>query len=557
MPRSPRIDVANETVTFDYRADLSSLERELAKLPGIADAEASKMADKIGDSLKRADTAAEKSSKKQKQAFDKMRGSTEKATESIREFSDNAGDSDSILKALGDGLDLVSPKAGDIARTLGDAAGAAEGAGRIFLQLNRALVPFGVAVLALGGAWAAVARESNKANEKQEEAREELNKTLAITQKVTDAKIRGRLATGELTKEEAARLTAARTANELLGETSRQLTEEIAQLEADTLKLGKAYVVAQKETDQYVDATVGGVQRVDRMAKSQEELGRELQISKDRLASKRRQLEINEATIVTYTDALVEETKAEEENNDEREHGIEVLEKWLAAAEPAAKAAQNLATIEPVTGGAKSYAEIMQENVDQTVAFGDALVELGKLSEHVFEGLTVTAENYGVTNKKALLALWQAEKAAASSTATIQSAVAVLKAMASAPTSEIGLINAAAVGIAAGIQIDKINAAPPPVFHAGGLIGTGTTSAPDEQLVRARRGEAVLTSQAVSQVGRDAIAKLNRGDAMGGRVEVVNVYKHKVFDAITRDSLRRDSPLGRAFRSASGPVGQR
>ena len=125
MPRSPRIDVANETVTFDYRADLSSLERELAKLPGIADAEASKMADKIGDSLKRADTAAEKSSKKQKQAFDKMRGSTEKATESIREFSDNAGDSDSILKALGDGLDLVSPKAGDIARTLGDAAGAA------------------------------------------------------------------------------------------------------------------------------------------------------------------------------------------------------------------------------------------------------------------------------------------------------------------------------------------------------------------------------------------------------------------------------------------------
>lgn len=104
----------------------------------------------------------------------------------------------------------------------------------------------------------------------------------------------------------------------------------------------------------------------------------------------------------------------------------------------------------------------------------------------------------------------------------------------------------AAVGISAlgGTQIAMIEAQEPPSYHLGGLVK------PDEAMVKARVGEALLTKQGVNAVGGEAgVNAINgAGGQCAGPVVINQVYRHRVLDTVMADSLKRGNVVDRSFR---------
>ena len=97
-----------------------------------------------------------------------------------------------------------------------------------------------------------------------------------------------------------------------------------------------------------------------------------------------------------------------------------------------------------------------------------------------------------------------------------------------------GIVAATAIGIT---QAAAVAAQPPPSFHTGGVIASQPL-APDETMIRARKGEEIRTRQ--EQSG-------------GAGVTVQVVYQHRVFDTFVADNLKQTgSPLRREIGSSSG-----
>ena len=91
----------------------------------------------------------------------------------------------------------------------------------------------------------------------------------------------------------------------------------------------------------------------------------------------------------------------------------------------------------------------------------------------------------------------------------------------------------------------------PPTLHMGGMIR------PDEQMVKARIGEGVLTAQGVNAIGGEAgLNAANSGGNMPTRIVVQQVYKHKVLDTVLSDSIARGGPIGSAINKRT-PRGRR
>jgi len=65
-----------------------------------------------------------------------------------------------------------------------------------------------------------------------------------------------------------------------------------------------------------------------------------------------------------------------------------------------------------------------------------------------------------------------------------------------------------------------------PKFHMGGMIGDSSPLAPDETMVRAKKGEAILSTNAVSRLGADGVRALERGQGLEPTVIVMNPFKH-------------------------------
>ena len=87
-------------------------------------------------------------------------------------------------------------------------------------------------------------------------------------------------------------------------------------------------------------------------------------------------------------------------------------------------------------------------------------------------------------------------------------------------------------------------------MHTGGMIG------PDEAMIKARRGEGVLTQQGVAAIGGPAgLDAANRGQGSGAQV-IQMVYKHKVLDEVVSDSIRRGGPIQKAINKRT-PRGRR
>jgi hypothetical protein len=149
--------------------------------------------------------------------------------------------------------------------------------------------------------------------------------------------------------------------------------------------------------------------------------------------------------------------------------------------------------------------------------------------------------------KKRLMVLFAAQKAAAISQIIIETAVAAQKAygMFGPPPSPVGI--AAAVGVAAigAAQVGMV-ASQKPKFHTGGII----PAPPGDQgiMMNALPGEAVLNREATAGLGAEGVSALNSGTAGGGAISVSMIYKHRIFDNFVQDNISKGGPLRDAIK---------
>lgn len=115
-------------------------------------------------------------------------------------------------------------------------------------------------------------------------------------------------------------------------------------------------------------------------------------------------------------------------------------------------------------------------------------------------------------HKKAYLAIWRAQKAAAVAQATVNAALAVSQALGSAPP-PVNFALAAAAGVAGAINVGVIAASPPPKFHSGTMYASPSGGmAADEFSATLQRGEIVVDRQTASKPGvREAVTAMSMG----------------------------------------------
>lgn len=160
----------------------------------------------------------------------------------------------------------------------------------------------------------------------------------------------------------------------------------------------------------------------------------------------------------------------------------------------------------------------------------------------VGEGYAALAKKAGASQKE----VFAITKAAAIAQAGIQTAQAVLNALATTPFP----LTAAAVALAVtsgAVQIGKIAASKPPSYRGGGMIADGpvqqAAALPDARVISAETGEAILTRQGVqAEGGPEGVAARNAGMSPAP-VEVNLRLGHETMQRVTVEQLQRPSAL--------------
>ena len=139
----------------------------------------------------------------------------------------------------------------------------------------------------------------------------------------------------------------------------------------------------------------------------------------------------------------------------------------------------------------------------------------------VTQGLNIAADlidQNAIKNKKNAELVFNIRKAAAIAEIAISTAKNVVDVF----PNPFLMAGATALGIAQGALV----AGEQPKFHMGGMIGGGGTLAPDETTVTAKRGEAILSTSAVSRIGEDGVRQLETGGGITPKIIVMNPFKH-------------------------------
>tara|TARA_R110000824_G_scaffold176239_1_gene355116 strand:+ start:8394 stop:10394 length:2001 start_codon:yes stop_codon:yes gene_type:complete len=209
--------------------------------------------------------------------------------------------------------------------------------------------------------------------------------------------------------------------------------------------------------------------------------------------------------------------------------------------------------------GAKAYGdEIRQMVIDDAqadleshAAFVDNVLShtanaAGEISSIAGEFSQRLADEGTEAAKEQARAAFAISKAAAMSQIVISTAIAAMniqEKFAAAPPVAAAL-TAVLMGTSAANM--ALVASEQPSFHRGGMIS------PDEVSITAQKGEAVLSRSGVAAAGGESgVNSLNSGAAGGGGVMIINqVYRHRVFDRVVSDSIRRtNSPLNKALNA--------
>ena len=248
-----------------------------------------------------------------------------------------------------------------------------------------------------------------------------------------------------------------------------------------------------------------------------------------------------------------------------------LAEKYAADMEVVSEVTQQIQQVhEAVFGAILDVAQqVFNEKAAKHAETSDRIAEIDqKLGESItagqrkrLEAEKARLEEQAEMEKAQALESWKRQKALSIVNASIATALAVIQALATAPNIIVGAVLAVAAGITGAASIAAIASEQPPQLHSGGMIPAmqGSAGASDEVMIRARRGEAVLSPQGVAAAGGEAgVSALNRGAGAGGGT-TVNLIRvgPRTTEAIMHDTLRvPSSNLSRALGGVRPRVGR-
>jgi hypothetical protein len=188
--------------------------------------------------------------------------------------------------------------------------------------------------------------------------------------------------------------------------------------------------------------------------------------------------------------------------------------------------------------------EVQLENDDKLKksareVFDEYTQGFGKVSQ----GFSIAGdliEQNSIKNKKNAELVFNLRKAAAISEIAIATATNLVEVF----PNPFLMVGATALGIAQTALV----ASEQPKFHMGGMIGDSSPLAPDETMVRAKSGEAILSTSAVSRIGEEGVRALENGSGITPQIIVMNPFKHYDRFIRGRDALGMSGTIGTGRR---------
>lgn len=270
-----------------------------------------------------------------------------------------------------------------------------------------------------------------------------------------------------------------------------------------------------------------------------------------------------------HAGAVDEETESLKDNTREVEYNFEAISKaaWAWVDEEEERLDR---TFESQRKGAERYRQLLEETaaeerrireesaafaVDTALSMTDSLGQLFQIATN--EKIESAREGTEAEKKEALKA-WEATKAFLLAQAAIETALAVITAVANTQGGwQAQLAAGIAAGAAGAVAIAAIAAEDAPVLHGGGMVEkahSGRLMA-DEQPIVARVGEGILTAPGVAAAGgAEAVAALNRGQGGGGTVVVVRVGDRTTEALVSENIRHRDGAINKRIRETQPRV---
>jgi hypothetical protein len=182
--------------------------------------------------------------------------------------------------------------------------------------------------------------------------------------------------------------------------------------------------------------------------------------------------------------------------------------------------------------------------LNQQIA-GSTADALGALASVAGAASAAMAEAGTKGAKKNAVLMFRVSKALALATIPLRIAEGLITAAAQPPP--INGIQTATVLAAGAAQGIAVASSKPPTFDRGGIINAGTG---DQVAAAVLPGEAILSREAVGNLGRGGVNALNSGGSAGSPVVVQMVYRHRVFDEFVQDNMSAPTPLSNAIRGS-------
>ncbi len=485
---------------------------------------------------------------------------TTKASKQLDGFTESAGDADSVMMGLAGAIDLVNPALGDMVRVSGDVLAGTEAVGRAIKFSNPIFIALAAAAAALGGAYYLLKEDTEEADEAAERLAEQQLKVNLAMAKGKDALVAARndlaALSGAFTEAELAMFNSTQAATGAYAPAIAKVSEEIEAATKEEERLLK--VITDKgmtyadDKQRYLDAqavTKGLREQRTQLGEEEEELAATLNATAEKKAKiaaqeeaeaekEKKRDEAKRRRLKAEADALKEVADVTKETNDKKAQS----DKEYADAHAAAAASIALDDAAEIANKRKTAEEAKKAYLDRIGYQGDFVSASGDLAEALTARL-------GASEKTQAMVAYAAAKSSAVSQILISGMVAAAKVT---EQTGIGAILAVpAVAALTAVQLAAVLATPPPKFHSGGMI------APDERMITAQTGEAVLSRSGVAAAGgASGVNALNRGGAASGAIVVVNQYRHRVFDSFIMDNLRRTgSPLAAAISATGSKAG--
>jgi hypothetical protein len=570
--------VANEVVGIDITARLEGFRAELAKIPEIGGKEAKALVGQLSREIKaaeRASQAAAKAAADHKTAIQGLAGQIAKAQLGMEAFKKVV---DVGAKAIGALVARAGEIDGEAKTALDEFHKSAEG---LTNTLAIALVPAIVSVtstltdLADGAKLAMDWLTGLDRVQAQAAARTEAGRAAIERQAERVVAIKGEIAAAK----ELARINGWSEASyAALTKTLERESEVLRRLKgelADVTRMGPAPSrgAAPSASPSRASPVAAAVEAVAPSASDWEPVQAEVREANEAMLEFRRLVEEaasisdDETTRIqknaekqkaALRDALMAYAIGTETTEAERLRAIQSAREAEVAIEEAAAdqinaiaRAQHAEQMEQIEERKRATRQAWMDGLEAASA---TLGAVGNLAQETANIVIAAKGRESAEAKKAAEIGWGISSAMAIAQAAINIPLAVSNAFTSG--SQINPVFGIAMGIAAGIAASAslaaviAKAAAGPQFHSGGMVGS------DEVSARLRRGEAVLTPQAVSDLGgREGVAEANRGGASRENVVVIRL-DHRVLDIQTQASLdRRRGPLYEAIRSTQPRVG--